>query len=86
MALFLLLHISSDVVYPMLSPNALLLIYAGPYRAICSAYSRREICLGDRCPDKNCLHGHPGYTVVIAASVIIFSHGYPNHISFVIRI
>lgn len=43
---------------------------SGPYWAICSTYTRREICLGNRCPHKNCLHGYPGYIYVISSVII----------------
>lgn len=33
---------------------------SGDYWAVCSTYIGREISLGNRCPYKNCIHGHPG--------------------------
>lgn len=39
----------------------LVVIYAGPYWAICSTCTRREVCLGNGCTNSNCIHGHPGY-------------------------
>ena len=65
MASNLLFHIRNQV--KMLHTN-----FPGPHWVVCSAYTRGEICMGNGCCNKNCLHGHPG------KYCLNYLHGHPD--------
>lgn len=47
-------------------------ICPGPYWAVCCSNTRRKICLGNWCSDKNSIHGHSGTTIILDHDTVSF--------------
>lgn len=58
-------------------------ICPGPYWAVCCSNTRRKICLGNWCSNKNSLHGHSGRTILLDHDTISLPRMELSHIFLV---